>query len=160
MRLLAELDERQVRLGYVNAVVLAAGRQLDTRAALRRRFDQFIFRRVNEGSDINAFLDEIDADGLQALEHQDKQREKHRAGANARRDMMAALRREPAGGRFRFAGHLWLLQRCMPSLLGPLAPERSEVFLEHAKHLGLLAETYALTELGHVLHEFLAPQAP
>lgn len=156
MRLLAELDERQVRLGYVNAVVIAAGRQLDTRAALRRRFDQFVFRRIVDGThEMGAFLREIDEEGLQTLARQDLQREKHRKGANANRNMMAALRREPSAGRFRFAGHLWLLQRCMPSHLGPLAPERSEVFLEHAKHLGLLAETYALTETGYILNQLL-----
>lgn len=159
MRLLAELDERQVRLGYVNAVVIAAGRQLDTRTALRRRFDQFVFRRIIDGTpEMDAFLLEIDDEGIQTLARQDQQREKHRKGANANRDMMAALRRESASGRFRFASHLWILQRCMPSHLGPLAPERSEVFLEHAKHLGLLAEAYALTETGHILNQLLSPE--
>ena len=62
--------------------------------------------------------------------------------------------------RFRYVSHLWLLQRCMPSHLGPLAPDRSEVFLEHTKHLGLLAETYALTEMGHVLKRLLLQQDP
>jgi len=48
----------------------------------------------------------------------------------------------------------------MPSHLGPLAPDRSEVFLEHAKHIGMLAETYALTEIGHVLKQLLLQQDP
>lgn len=159
MRLLTELDERQVRLGYVNAVVIAAGRQLDTRTALRRRFDQLVFRRIHVNTpEMEAFLREIDENGRAALARQDQQRESHRKGANAKRDMMATLRRELPGGEFRFAGHLWILQRCMPSHLGPLAPERSEVFLEHTKHLGLLAETYALTETGHILNQLLAPE--
>jgi hypothetical protein len=41
-----------------------------------------------------------------------------------------------------------------------LAPERSEVFLEHAKHLGLVAETYALTEIGYVLKQLLLQHDP
>ena len=108
---------------------------------------------------MESFLREIDEEGLQTLTRQDQQREKHRKGGNANRDMMAALRREPAAGSFRFASQLWILQRCMPSHLGPLAPERSEVFLEHAKHLGLLAETYALTETGHILNELLPAES-
>jgi hypothetical protein len=48
----------------------------------------------------------------------------------------------------------------MVSKLGPLAPERSEVFLEHAKHLGLLAETYALTETGAILKQLLLQYDP
>jgi hypothetical protein len=161
MRLLEELDERQVRLGYVNCVVLTAGRQLDTRTALRRRFDEFVFRRVHEGSAEEAdFLAEIDEEGRLALEKQDQQRSRDRGGSRKKRDPIAALRREQPSGGYRHVSHLWLLQRCMPSHLGPLAPERSEVFLEHTKHLGLLAETYALTETGEVLKQLLLQQDP
>jgi hypothetical protein len=161
MRLLAELDERQVRLGYVNCVVLAAGRHLDTRTALRRRFDDFVFARVYDGTAQAAeFLAEIDEEGRLALEKQDRQRLRDRGGSKAKVNPAAILRREQPRGRFRYRSHLWILQRCMPSHLGPLAPDRSEVFLEHAKHLGLLAETYALTETGHVLRQLLLQRAP
>lgn len=161
MRILAELDERQVRLGYVNCVVLVAGRQLDTRTALRRRFDEFVFRKVQEGSAEEAkFLAQIDEEGRRTLEAQDRQRSRKRGGSKAPPDPVAVLRRESSKGRCRYVSHLWLLQRCMPSHLGPLAPERSEVFIEHAKHLGLLAETYALTESGHVLKRLLLQRDP
>ncbi len=156
MRFLAELDERQVRLGYVNCVVLTAGRQLDTRMALRRRFDNLVFRRVSEGSsEYETFLAFIDEEGKEALKKQDQQRGREHGGSRGSRDALALLRRDEPKGRFLYVSHLWLLQRCMPSHLGPLAPARSEVFLEHTKHLGLLAETYALTETGHVLKQLL-----
>src|ERR1700735_382969 len=161
MRLLEELDERQVRLGYVNCVVLVAGRHLDTRTALRRRFDDLVFRRVYEGTpEGREFLEEIDEAGRNALEKQDQQRERESGGSKKARTPLAVLMRNEPRGRFRHVSHLWLLQRCMPSHLGPLAPERSEVFLEHTKHLGLLAETYALTETGDVLKHLLLDCEP
>lgn len=161
MRLLAELDERQVRLGYVNCVVLVAGRQLDTRMSLRRRFDDFVFRKISEGSaEAAEFLAQIDEDGRRTLEDQDRQRSRQRGGTKTAPDPVTVLRRENSSGRFRYVGHLWLLQRSMPSRLGPLAPDRSEVFIEHTKHLGLLAETYALTETGHVLKRLLLQHDP
>jgi hypothetical protein len=161
VRLLEELDERQVRLGYVNCVALTAGRQLDTRTSLRRRFDGFVFRKVYEGTDEAAEFDaQIDDDGRQTLERQDQQRQRERGGTRNSRDPIAVLRRDQPKGRFRYVSHLWLVQRCMPSHLGPLAPDRSEVFLEHTKHLGLLAETYALTETGHILKQLLLQRDP
>ena len=161
MRLLRELDERQVRLGYVNCVVLMAGRQLDTRTALRRRFDNYVFRRVYEETpEYKDFLAYIDEEGKLTLNRQDQQRQRARGGSKTARDPIAALRREPNKGKFRYVSHLWLLQRNLPSHLGPLAPQRSEVFLEHAKHLGLIAETYALTENGHILKQLLLEHHP
>jgi hypothetical protein len=161
MRLLEELDERQVRLGYVNCVILTAGRQLDTRTALRRRFDGFVFRKVYEdAAEAAEFLGYIDDEGRQALDRQDQQRQRERGGSKNSRDPSAVLRRDQPKGGFRYVSHLWLLQRCMPSHLGPLAPDRSEVFLEHAKHLGLLAETYALTETGYILKQLLLQHDP
>ncbi|TAH35207.1 MAG: hypothetical protein EYC70_13290 [Planctomycetota bacterium] len=161
MRLLEELDERQVRLGYVNCVVLTAGRQLDTRTALRRRFDGFVFRRVYEdAAEAAEFLAYIDDEGRQALSRQDHQRQRERGGSKNSRDPIAVLRPDQPRGGFRYVSHLWLLQRCMPSHLGPLAPDRSEVFLEHARHLGLLAETYALTETGYILKQLLLQHDP
>ncbi len=161
MRLLTELDERQVRLGYVNCIVLMAGRQLDTRTALRRRFDNYVFRKVYEETpEYRDFLAYIDEDGKRTLAKQDEQRQRARGGSKAARDPMAALRREHKKGRFRYVSHLWLLQRNLPSHLGPLAPERSQVFLEHAKHLGLIAETYTLTEIGSVLKQLLLDRDP
>ena len=161
MRLLQELDERQVRLGYANCVVLMAGRQLDTRTALRRRFDNYVFRKVYEDTpEYNEFLTYIDEGGKQTLDRQDQQRQRARGGSKAARDPIAALRREQSKGRFRYVSHLWLLQRILPSHLGPLAPDRSEVFLEHAKHLDLIAETYALTETGHALKQLLLRHDP
>src|SRR6266576_2381233 len=161
MRLLAELDERQVRLGYVNCIVLMAGRQLDTRPALRRRFDSYVFRKIyEETSEYMEFLACIDEEGKHTLAKQDAQRQRARGGSKAAGDPVAILQRERKRGRFRYASHLWLLQRNLPSHLGPLAPDRSEVFLEHAKHLGLLAETYALTEIGSVLKQLLLDHDP
>lgn len=161
MQLLEELDERQVRLGYVNCVVLVAGRHLDTRTALRRRFDDLIFRRIYEGTpEASEFLAEIDETGREALDGQDQQRERQSGGSKKARNPLALLTRNEPRGRFRYVSHLWLLQRSMPSHLGPLAPERSEVFLEHTKHLGLLAETYALTEMGSVLKHLLLDCEP
>jgi len=161
MRLLRELDERQVRLGYVNCVVLMAGRQLDTRTALRRKFDNYVFRKVYEDTpEYQDFLAFIDEDGRRALDKQDQQRQRRHGGSKALRDRVAVLRPERRRGDFRYVSHLWLLQRNLPSHLGPLAPERSEVFLEHAKHLGLIAETYALTELGYVLKQLLLRDHP
>lgn len=161
MRILEELDERQVRLGYVNCVVLIAGRHLDTRTSLRRRFDDFVFRKVYEdAAEWTEFLSQIDEEGLRALEKQEQQRQRDRGGSKAVRDFAAILRRDTHKGRFRYRSHLWILQRCMPSHLGPLAPDRSEVFLEHTKHLGLLAETYTLTENGHVLKQLLFQRDP
>jgi hypothetical protein len=161
MRLLAELDERQVRLGYVNCIVLMAGRQLDTRQALRRRFDNYVFRRIyEETSEYMEFLACIDDEGKRTLAKQDEQRERVRGGSKSARDPVALLQRQRKKGRFRYVSHLWLLQRSLPSHLGPLAPDRSQVFLEHAKHLGLLAETYALTEIGSVLKQLLLHRDP
>ena len=162
MRILGELDERQVRLGYANCVVLSAGRHLDTRTSLRRRFDALVFHKVYENTpEWSEFLTHIAPEGLQALETQERQRSRDRGGSKAKRDPVAILRRDPErGGRFRYRSHLWILQRYMPSHLGPLAPDRSEVFLEHTKHLGLLAETYSLTEVGHVLKQLLLQGEP
>jgi hypothetical protein len=159
--MLENLDERQVRLGYVNCVVLMAGRHLDTRQALRRRFDAFVFRKIYEGdAEGRDFQSQISEEGWRVLESQDRQRFRIKGGTKTPRDPAAALRRIGATERFRFSSHLWLVQGCMPSHLGPLAPERSEVFLEHSKHLGLLAETYALTETGHILQRFLLQRYP
>jgi hypothetical protein len=162
VRILGELDERQVRLGYANCVVLSAGRHLDTRTSLRKRFDGLVFSKVYEGTpEWNEFLAQIDEEGLKTLERQEQQRSRDRGGSKSKRDPVAILRRDPErGGRFRYKSHLWILQRCMPSHLGPLAPDRSEVFLEHTKHLGLLAETYSLTEIGHVLKQLLLQGEP
>lgn len=156
MLLLERLDERQVRLGYVNCVVLMAGRHLDTRQALRRRFDAFVFRKIYDGdAEGREFDRRISVEGRRSLEGQDRQRSRSRGGSKTPRDPAAALRRAGGTERFRYTSHLWLVQTCMPSHLGPLAPDRSEVFLEHAKHLGFLAETYALTETGYVLQQLL-----
>jgi hypothetical protein len=161
VRILNELDERQVRLGYVNCVVLTGGRHLDTRSGLRRRFDDFVFHRVYEGTaEAAAFLSQIDEDGKRALERQEQQRNRDRGGKKRNVDVAEVLGRDRRKGRFQYRSHLWILQRCMPSHLGPLAPDRSEVFLEHAKHVGMLAETYALTETGHVLKQLLLQNDP
>lgn len=161
MRILEELDERQVRLGYVNCVVLSAGRHLDTRSSLRRRFDDLVFRKVYEDSaEWSTFLAQIDEEGLRTLEKQEQQRQRDRGGSKTVKDPAAIFRRDTHKGQFQYRSHLWILQRCMPSHLGPLAPDRSEVFLEHTKHLGLLAETYALTENGHVLKQLLLQRDP
>jgi hypothetical protein len=138
-----------------------AGRQLDTRTALRRRFDNYVFRKVHEdGPEYRDFLAYIDEDGKHALDRQDRQRQRARGGSKGARDPIAVLRGEHSNGRFRYVSHLWLLQRTLPSHLGPLAPERSGVFLEHAKHLGLIAGTYALTEIGYVLKQLLLEHHP
>jgi hypothetical protein len=162
MRLLEKLDERQVRLGYVNCVVLMAGRHLNTRQALRRRFDSFVFRPIEEDTDEGrAFLSFISEAGKATLAEQDRQRKRERGGQKSVY-ATASLMLRPRGGDKprRHSSHLWLAQECMPSHLGPLAPERSEVFLEHTKHLGLLSETYALAEPGHILKELLLSHDP
>lgn len=153
LRVLDALDQRHVRLGYVNCVVLMAGRHLDTRQELRRRFDAFVFRPISPGGpEMREFERHIAPDRLQQIRN-------GKEPGRSEKDPAAALRRTRLGGH-RYAGHLWLAQDCLPSHLGPLAPDRSEVFLEHTRHLGFLAPTYSLTEAGHVLQQLLLQHAP
>src|SRR3954471_6162346 len=48
MRLITNLDPHQLRLGYLNCLVLVAGRQLDTFQGLGDRLASFISREIHE----------------------------------------------------------------------------------------------------------------
>lgn len=138
LRLLDQLDQRQLRLGTFNAIAHVAGRQIDSRSALLRRFQRFFFRKIRP-SDTGAakFRANIDAAEWRDLE----------AKATSRQ------------GKWLYIAELWLADRQMPSHVGPFDEEekRAAVFLDLARQLGLLNKTFALTEVGAVLKSILPP---
>ena len=139
-----ELDERQSRMGYVACIAAVASRELDDRDTLRERFASLVFQKIVPTDDrwgaSVGLIDEADLKKLQSYP--------------SRRPALPTTRSADMPG-FHYLSDLWLNQRTMPSKTGPLDPERSDVIIEHARHLGILGLGYALTERGSAVRATL-----
>ncbi len=141
---LQELDERQSRLGYVACIAAVASRELDDRDTLRERFVSLAFQRIPPGdSRWKECVGLIDPDDLLKLKSYPSRKETYRPAPGGQ---------EPP---YYFLSDLWLNQKVMPSKTAPLDPDRADVIIEHARHLGVLGLGYALTETGCALRATL-----
>lgn len=141
---LAELDERQSRLGYVACIAAVASRELDDRDTLRDRFVSLAFQRIPPAdSRWKECVGLIDPDDLIKMKSYPSRKEAYRPAPGSH---------EPP---FYYLSDLWLNQRAMPSRTAPLDPDRADVIIEHARHLGVLGLGYALTETGCALRATL-----
>src|SRR5579872_6512119 len=152
----------RARLGYVNCVLLAADVQLDTSASLRRRLDKMLFENVVfAGSpEFQSYAAEIDPAKWQKIDEQSSRRALRRSKRTRRGILPGGLAEEakenqgPTQSSYA-PGDLWIHQRNMRSELGRVLPEDSDEPIELAKDLGMLSESYALTEFGNVVKAFL-----
>jgi hypothetical protein len=136
LRILDQLDQRQLRLGTIGALVHVAGRNIDARTALLRRFQKFLFAKVRCGTDDwGKFAAHIDPNDVQALAQKAKGRR----------------------GNWVYVAELWLADSRMPSKVGPFDEheKRAAVFVDLARQLGVVGSTFALTETGTVLKSIL-----
>jgi hypothetical protein len=141
--LLQELDERQSRLGYISCLALVGSRDLDDRDALRYRFLNFAFQRLHRSHPLwRGFMELINAADLEELRN-----------SRSRRKLRGALTR--ADEETYYVSDLWLKQDAMPSKTALLDPDRADVVIEHARHLGVLGLGYALSETGSALRAYL-----
>lgn len=163
MKLISYLNMHRARLGYVNCVLLAADVQLDTPASLRRRLDRMLFENVVfvDSPIFQSYAAEIDPVTWQKIDDQVNRRALRRSKRTRRGVLPAGIQeveenatKGPAQSSYAPAD-LWVYQKNMRSDLGKVLPEDSDEPIELAKDLGLLSESYALTEFGNVAKAFL-----
>ena len=162
MKLISYLNMHRARLGYVNCVLLAADVQLDTSASLRRRLDKMLFENVvfADSPEFQSYAAEIDPVKWQKIDEQSNRRALRRSKRTRRGILPGGLPEEakenqgPTQSSYA-PGDLWIHQRNMRSELGRVLPEDSDEPIELAKDLGMLSESYALTEFGNVAKAFL-----
>ncbi len=141
--LLQELDERQSRLGYISCLAIVASRDLDDRDALRERFVNLAFQRVYPSHPSwCGFMELIEASDLSELRN-----------SRSRRKLQGALTQTDE--ETYYLSDLWLKQHAMPSKTALLDPERADVVIEHARHLGVLGLGYTLSETGSAVRAYL-----
>jgi len=132
MRVLTYLDQHQLRLGYLNCLVLVAGRQLDSRGSLLRRFEDFIHKQVET---------------VQATLFPEK--------ANPKILPIHTGGKDQASGESQSLHVYWLNQSDAGDKTGAVARDRCYEILELARNMDLIGHTYALTELGVLLKGLL-----
>ncbi len=141
---LQELDERQSRLGYVACLALVASRELDDRDTLRERFVSLAFERIlPTDSRWITCIGLVDITDLYEITTFPTRKKSYHT---PRGQMIPP---------FYYLSDLWLKQREMPSKTAPLDPERADVIIEHARHLGVLGLGYSLTETGSAMRATL-----
>lgn len=162
MKIISYLNMHRARLGYVNCVLLAADVQLDTSASLRRRLDKMLFENVvfADSPAFQSYAAEIDVLKWQKIDEQSNRRSLRRSKRTRRGVLPGGLPEEASANQgpshSSYApGDLWIYQRNMRSELGRVLPEDSDEPIELAKDLGMLSESYALTEFGNVVKAFL-----
>ena len=136
LHVLDQLDQRQTRLGLLNVIARVGTRQIETRGALLRRFNEVVFAKRR--------LDPQRAAQLYArLRTVDKAYDKELASRSAP---------------WLFAEEEWLADPRLPSPILGIDEQRSAVYLDLARQLGIVTGTYGLTELGTVLQSIQPPR--
>lgn len=152
MKLISHLDPSQLRLGYLNCLVLVAGRHLDTRQGLVDRLCRFLFQNV-ESADPRwpEFMQGADEAELERM----KPPEDERAAA------LRELFRAAATSTRSYPLHaLWLAQQRLAPHLGLLTVKNAERITEMGRSFEFLTTGYALSEKGVFLQNFLTELLP
>jgi hypothetical protein len=152
MRLITNLDPHQLRLGYLNCLVLVAGRQLDTFQGLGDRFASFIFREIHEDDPLwPQFIALADPDVLGRI----------KIASNPKAEAVRELfRMAPEATRSYPLHMLWLTQCRLAPHLGMVSTKDVPHILELARAFDLLTTGYALSEKGVLLQNYLNQVAP
>lgn len=138
LRILDQLDQRQTRLGVLNVVARVGTRDLDTRAAFMRRFDEVFLRKER--------LDEAAFATFEA-----------ELGA---RDRKAAKKLSDRRGTWVYAAERWIADARVLSPILSVDESRTGVFMDLARWMRLIGGAYGLTELGTVLKALQEPEPP
>ena len=152
MRLINHLDPHQLRLGYLNCLVLIAGRQLDTFQGLGDRLARFIFRDIQEDDQCWArFLELTDPDALSRI----------KIASNPKAEAVRELFRMPPDRTKSYPLHmLWLAQRHLAPHLGLVTAKDIPHLLDLTRAFDFLTTGYALSEKGVLLQNYLNQVAP
>ncbi len=126
MRILTSLNKDQMRLGYLNCLVLVAGRQLDSHSGLLRRFQEFILRKITPD---------------------DPEYQMHM--------LLIGQKHDHKTESIYFLHELWLQHNVVADATGTIAPKSCHQILKMGRNMGLIGPTYALTELGVLLRGLL-----
>lgn len=148
MRVLTSLTKDQMRLGYLNCLVLVAGRQLDTHAGLLRRFEELVLRKITpEDSEFQEHM-------LLIVQQYEKQQNLWRVGQTRETDSWPP-RHTGRPKPFYYLHELWLKHDAVSDATGAIAPGSCRQILKMARNMGLIGPTYALTEFGVLLRSLL-----
>jgi hypothetical protein len=152
MRLISHLDPSQLRLGYLNCLVLVAGRHLDTRQGLVDRMSRFIFQTVTaDDPRWPRFMEAVDERELDGM----------KAPLDERTAALHDLFRVASDPTPSYPLHtLWLAQRHVAPPLGLLVSKNVERIIEVARAYDFLTTGYALSEKGVFLQQMLAESFP
>jgi hypothetical protein len=152
MRLITHLDPSQLRLGYLNCLVLVAGRHLDTRQGLVDRLGRFVFQPVTaDDRRWPRFIESVDEAELEAMKPPVDER-------TAALHELFQVATDPVASYPLHA--LWLAQRCVAPPLGLLAAKNAERIVDMARAFDLLTTGYALSEKGVFLQHLLGELFP
>jgi hypothetical protein len=152
MRLITHLDPSQLRLGYLNCLVLVAGRHLDTRQGLVDRLSRFVFQPVTAGDRRwPRFTEGVDEAELEAMKPPVDER-------TAALHELFRVAPDPVASYPLHA--LWLAQRCVAPHLGLLAAKNAERIIDMARAYDFLTTGYALSEKGVFLQQLLGELFP
>jgi hypothetical protein len=139
------VNQYMLRLGFVNCVCAVAQRELDSLAAVHRRFDELVFRRVYDDEpdflEMLSGIDPVALDSLQKLPTRRKEVE----------SPLVSESRERKGRHWYFTGEMWVAAKGLPSHVGYPSKPHSEEYIELARALGLILNTYALSEIGYLI---------
>ncbi len=152
MRLITHLDPSQLRLGYLNCLVLVAGRHLDTRQGLVDRLSRLVFTPVqSDDPRWPRFREEIDAAALEEL----------RPPVDERTATLHELFRIAPDLSPSYPLHsLWLAHRSLAPHLGLLTEKNVERIIDMGRSFDFLTTGYALSEKGVFLQQMLAKVCP
>ena len=152
MRLITHLDPSQLRLGYLNCLVLVAGRHLDTRQGLVDRLSRLLFTGVPEGDPrMPLFMAEIDPAALEEMRPPVDER------TAALRDLFNLA---PDTSQSYPLQALWLANRSLVPHLGLLTEKNVERIIDMGRSFDFLTTGYALSEKGVFLQQMLAVVFP
>jgi hypothetical protein len=152
MKLITHLDPSQLRLGYLNCLVMVAGRHLDTRQGLVDRLSRFLLQQVTpDDPRWPRFMERVDETELQAM----------KAPVDERTAAIHELFRVSSDSIRSYPLHtLWLAQRSVAPHLGLLVAKNVERIIDMGKAYDFLTTGYALSEKGVFLQQMLSEIFP
>jgi hypothetical protein len=152
MRLITHLDPSQLRLGYLNCLVLVAGRPLDTRRGLVDRLSRLVFTPVPHGDPrLPRFMEGIDAAALEDMKPPIDER-------TAALHELFRIAPDPSPSYPLHA--LWLAHRSLAPHLGLLTEKNVERIIDMGRSFDFLTTGYALSEKGVFLQQMLSTVFP
>lgn len=147
MRLITSFVKEQMRLGYLNCLVLVAGRQLDSHGGLLRRFEEFILREIDpKDPEYNQHMSLFDPDYRKQKSFWN---DDHYHNFKSR---ISGQNRKPERN---YLHGFWLKHAVIGGATGIIAPGNCKQILKMARNIGFIGSTYALTELGVLLRGLL-----